>query len=109
MSGTVFAERLKRSCDRNDMKKIFTVDDLMVAVIAALGYGFGYSLAKRCGWPEAVCVAACLALGMALEEATGRIIFSKAIPCSSAIIIASAFSDLSIFRMFPAEKLIRML
>ena len=65
--------------DRNDMKKIFTVDDLMVAVIAALGYGFGYSLAKRCGWPEAVCVAACLALGMALEEATGRIIFSKAI------------------------------
>lgn len=79
MSGTVFAERLKRSCDRNDMKKIFTVDDLMVAVIAALGYGFGYSLAKRCGWPEAVCVAACLALGMALEEATGRIIFSKAI------------------------------
>ena len=49
MSGTVFAERLKRSCDRNDMKKIFTVDDLMVAVIAALGYGFGYSLAKRCG------------------------------------------------------------
>ena len=51
----------------------------MVAVIAALGYGFGYSLAKRCGWPEAVCVAACLALGMALEEATGRIIFSKAI------------------------------
>lgn len=51
----------------------------MVAVIAALGYGFGYSLAKRCGWPETVCVAACLALGMALEEATGRIIFSKAI------------------------------
>ena len=36
----------------------------MVAVIAALGYGFGYSLAKRCGWPEAVCVAACLALGI---------------------------------------------
>ena len=41
----------------------------MVAVIAALGYGFGYSLAKRCGWPEAVCVAACLALGMGKRPA----------------------------------------
>ena len=61
------------------MKKIFTVDDLMVAVIAALGYGFGYALAKRWGWPEAACVAACLALGMGLEEAAGRIIFSKAV------------------------------
>ena len=63
----------------NEMKKIFTVDDLMVAVIAALGYGFGYSLARRCGWPETACVAACLVLGMALEEAAGRLIFSKAI------------------------------
>lgn len=45
------------------MKKLFTIDDFMVAFIAALGYGFGENIAKLPGWPLPACIAACFALG----------------------------------------------
>ena len=61
------------------MKKLFTIDDIMVAFIPALGYGFGYILPKRLGWPELACFVACLVVGIALEEIVGRIAFSEAI------------------------------
>lgn len=61
------------------MKKLFTIDDIMVAFIPALGYGFGYLIPKRLGWPEIACIAACMAVGIALEEIVGRIAFSEAI------------------------------
>ena len=61
------------------MKKLFTVDDFMVAFIAALGYGFGETIARLSGWSELMCLAACLALGIALEEIISKIIFSKAV------------------------------
>ena len=51
----------------------------MVAFIPALGYGFGYLIPKRLGWPEIACIAACMAVGIALEEIVGRIAFSEAI------------------------------
>ena len=31
------------------MKKLFTIDDFMIALIAALGYGYGYALAEHFG------------------------------------------------------------
>lgn len=61
------------------MKKLFTIDDFMVAFIAALGYGFGESIARLSGWPEIMCVAASFALGIVLEELISHIIFSKAV------------------------------
>ena len=61
------------------MKKLFTVDDFMVAFISALGYGFGETIAKLSGWSELKCVAACFALGIVMEEIISRIVFSKAV------------------------------
>ena len=61
------------------MKKLFTVDDFMVAFISALGYGFGETIAKLSGWSELMCVAACFALGIVMEEIISRIVFSKAV------------------------------
>ena len=61
------------------MKKLFTVDDFMVAFISALGYGFGETIAKLSGWSELMCVAASFALGIVMEEIISRIVFSKAV------------------------------
>ena len=61
------------------MKKLFTIDDFMIALISALGYGFGYMIASRWGWPEPVCLVACFALGIPLEELTARIVFTKTV------------------------------
>ena len=61
------------------MRKLFTIDDIMVAFVAAFGYGFGYTLSKYFGWPELVCIAICLVLGMASELIVSKIIFSKAV------------------------------
>lgn len=61
------------------MKKLFTIDDFMVAFISALGYGFGYTIPMHLGWPQLACIVTCFALGIALEEITGKIVFSKAV------------------------------
>lgn len=61
------------------MKKLFTIDDFMVAFISALGYGFGYSIPMRLGWPQLACIVICFALGIVLEEIIGKIVFSKAV------------------------------
>ena len=65
------------------MKKIFTFDDFMVAFIAALGYGFGETIARLSGWPSVMCVAASIVLGIALEEFITKIVFSKAVQKST--------------------------
>ena len=59
------------------MKKLFTIDDFAVAFISAMGYGFGYMIPKHLGWPEPMCLVACFALGIALEEIISKIVFSK--------------------------------
>ena len=61
------------------MKKLFTIDDFMVAFIAALGYGLGYSIPMRLGWPQLVCIVICFALGIVLEEIVSKIVFSKTV------------------------------
>ncbi len=61
------------------MKKLFTIDDFMVAFISALGYGFGYTIPMHLGCPLPVCMVVCFALGIALEEFIGKIVFSKAV------------------------------
>ena len=61
------------------MKKLFTIDDFMVAFISALGYGFGYTIPVHLGWPQLACIAACFALGIALEVLISKIVFSKTV------------------------------
>ncbi len=61
------------------MKKIFTIDDIAVAFISALGYGFGAAISKLCGWPELACMAASLVLGIVLQSIISKIAFSKAV------------------------------
>ncbi len=59
------------------MKKLFTIDDFMVAFISALGYGFGETIARLSGWSEIMCVVACCVVGMVAREIITRIVFSK--------------------------------
>lgn len=61
------------------MKKLFTIDDFMVAFMSAMGYGLGYALAKHAGWSDIMSLAACLVLGMSLEAVVGKIVYSKVV------------------------------
>lgn len=61
------------------MKKLFTIDDIAVAFISALGYGFGETIARLSGWPEPVCMAVSFFLGLALDSIINKIAFSKAV------------------------------
>ena len=61
------------------MRKLFTIDDFMVAFISALGYGYGETIARLSGWSEVMCVVACFAVGIALEEIISKIVFSKTV------------------------------
>ena len=61
------------------MRKLFTIDDIMIAFISALGYGFGETISRLFGWSELVCALASLAVGIVLEEIISAIAFSKAV------------------------------
>ena len=47
------------------MKKLFTIDDLMVGFIMAIGYGLGFAVPKAMGWPDWQCAVVCWVLGCA--------------------------------------------
>nr|MBQ6740657.1 hypothetical protein [Synergistaceae bacterium] len=59
------------------MRKLFTIDDIAVALISALGYGFGETIARLSGWPEPVCMAASFILGLVFESIINKIALSK--------------------------------
>ena len=61
------------------MKALFTIDDFMVAVVAALGYGFGEVVSRILGWPKLACYAVSIVVGIALEEIISKIAFSKTV------------------------------
>lgn len=61
------------------MKKVVTLDAIMVSFIAAMGYGFGYTVPSAFGWHPIVCFVICLALGSVLDAAANKIIFSSAV------------------------------
>ena len=61
------------------MKKLFTIDDFAVALVSAMGYGYGEAISNLFGWPPLACVLASFALGIALEEIIDRIAFSKTV------------------------------
>lgn len=59
------------------MKKLFTVDTFAVAIVSALGYGFGDLFGRLLGLPDNLCVAACLAVGLTIDGLINRIAFSR--------------------------------
>lgn len=59
------------------MKKVFTPDDIMVSLISAMGYGFGYAIPEALGLHTVLCFGLCFAVGMALEEVADKIIFNR--------------------------------
>lgn len=61
------------------MKKLFTIDDIAVAFISALGYGFGETISRLSNWPMPVCYLVSFALGLALDSIINKIAFSKTI------------------------------
>lgn len=61
------------------MKKLFTTDDLMIALVAAVGYGFSFEIPKFLGYEEWLRTIICLVVGMALEALIYKIIFSKTV------------------------------
>ena len=79
------------------MKKLFTIDDFMVALIAALGYGFGETIARLSGWSELMCIVACFALGILLEEIISCIVFSKAVQKNKSTRILTFAAILMVF------------
>lgn len=66
------------------MKKLLTVDDVMVAVVSAMGYGYGDAIARLSGWSPVMCLLACLALGITIEIIVRKIVFSKSVQKSRA-------------------------
>lgn len=81
------------------MKKLFTIDDFIIAFISALGYGFGETIAQISGWPEIACVVACFALGIASEEIITKIVYSKAVQKSK---VNRIFTYITIILVFLA-------
>ena len=61
------------------MKKLFTIDDFVIAFVSALGYGIGETVPRMFGCPELLCVAVGFAVGILLEEISGRAVLSKTV------------------------------
>ena len=85
------------------MKKLFTFDDFMVAFISALCYGFGETIARLSGWPDIMCVAACIVLGTALREIVSKIAFSETVQKKT---INRVLTFMAIFLIFIAAHYI---
>ena len=61
------------------MKKLFTIDDLFIALVAALGYGFTFEISKILGYPQWLSIVSCLVIGMTLEGLLYKIVFSETV------------------------------
>ena len=75
------------------MKKLFTIDDLMIAFVAALGYGLSFEIPKNLGYPEWLSGVICLIVGLSLESIVEKIVFSEAVQKKTLnrVIIFAAF------------------
>ncbi|MBQ6424196.1 MAG: hypothetical protein IJJ93_02865, partial [Acidaminococcaceae bacterium] len=66
------------------MKKLFTIDDLMIGFIMAIGYGLGFAVPKAMGWSDWESGLVCWVVGYVLQEAATRILFSKTVQSNTA-------------------------
>ena len=61
------------------MRKLFTVDDLFIALVAAVSYGFSFEIPKILGYSEWLCIAVCLIVGTTIEGLIYKIVFSETV------------------------------
>ena len=61
------------------MKRLFTFDDFMIALIAALGYGLGAEVPKLLGWHPWLCVGLSMAAGNVLDMLVRILVFSETV------------------------------
>ena len=61
------------------MRKLFTIDDLVIALVAALGYGFSFEIPKMSDCPQWLCIASCLVVGTTLEGLLYKLVFSRTV------------------------------
>lgn len=59
------------------MKKVVTLDAIMVSFISAMGYGFGYAVPSAFNFHPIVSIIICFALGIIAETIAEKIIFSS--------------------------------
>lgn len=75
------------------MKRLFTFDDFMVALIAALGYGLGAEIPKLLEWHPWLCVGLSMVAGNALDMLVKALVFSESVQKkkSYSVMIFAAF------------------
>jgi len=61
------------------MKKLFTIDDFMIAAVSAVGCGLGTEIPHLLGAPDWVGYLISMGAGMLLEGIVSKIVFSKAV------------------------------
>ena len=61
------------------MKKLFTIDDLMIGFVMAIGYGMGFAIPKAMGLSDLESGVVCCVVGWPLQELATRILFSKTV------------------------------
>jgi para-nitrobenzyl esterase len=61
------------------MKKIFTVDDLIICFISGLGYGLSFEIPKILGYEMWQSSIICLIVGVVLDKGATNIIYSRVV------------------------------
>lgn len=61
------------------MKKIFTIDELMVCFISGLGYGLSFEIPKIFGYEDWQSAIICLVVGVTLDTIAKKIVFSRTV------------------------------
>ena len=61
------------------MKKLFTVEDFIVAFVSAIAYGLSFEIPKILGWEDWQCGLCSMIIGTALYFIARKIIFCKAV------------------------------
>ena len=65
------------------MKKLFTIDDFIVAFISAMAYGLSFEIPKILGVEMWQALIFCLVIGGTVDTVTKKIVFSKAVQKST--------------------------
>ena len=65
------------------MKKLFTIDDFIIAFISALVYGLSFEIPMLLGWGIWTALPLCLIIGGAIDAVTKRIVFNKTVQKSA--------------------------
>ena len=65
------------------MKKLFTIDDFIIAFISALVYGLSFEIPMLLGWGIWTALPLCLIIGGAIDAVTKKIVFNKTVQKST--------------------------